>query len=79
MLLGSFYTLPAFQKKYGDYYPAHDGGIWSVPANWQMAFTVVTSVGSLVGVLLGAWQVERWGYRWTLIFHLTVLNAFIGE
>lgn len=77
VLLSSFYALPAFQQKYGEYFPELD--TWAIPANWQVGFAVVVSGGGVLGVLVGAMEVDRWGYRWTLIANLVLIIGCIGE
>lgn len=53
-------------------------GMYIIEAKWQMGLSEATSVGCLFGVLIGAWQVDRFGYRWSMIANMTVLSGFLG-
>jgi len=76
-LLGNFFVLQPFLKKYGDW--NEELGKYVITADWQMGLTQAVSVGCIVGVIGGAWQVDRLGYRWSMISNLIALSGFIGK
>lgn len=76
-LLGNFFVLQPFLKKYGDWNESL--GKYVLTAEWQMGLTQAVSVGCIVGVIAGAYQVDRLGYRWSMISNLVALSGFIGE
>lgn len=76
-LLGSFWALPSFQQRYGQYYPSLQE--YQVPARWQSGISEASSAGSILGIFWGAFLVQRLGYRYSLILNLTLMIPFIGE
>lgn len=72
-LNGNFVALPAFQKAYGI---QHDGE-WVIPTKWQSALFQAGQCGAFIGVFLAGPITNRWGYRWTTIFALILMNATI--
>jgi SP family general alpha glucoside:H+ symporter-like MFS transporter len=64
VLLGSFYALPQFAKKYG--VQAADG-TYTVTAAWQAGLSNGAQVGEIIGLALNGWASERFGYRKTMI------------
>ncbi|RSH91595.1 hypothetical protein EHS25_008964 [Saitozyma podzolica] len=75
-LLGSFWALPSFQERYGQYYPSLQE--YQVPARWQSGISEASSAGAIFGIFWGAFLVQRLGYRWSLILNLALMIPFIG-
>ncbi|THZ36436.1 putative maltose permease [Aureobasidium pullulans] len=61
-LVSSFYALPAFQKKYGQFYE----GEYIISAPWQTGLGMGNAVGQLVGALACGWPLEKFGRKRTL-------------
>lgn len=74
VLMGSFYAVPAFQRKYGHELP--DGSFQLTPA-WQSGLSNGASVGAIMGLFLNGWVSERFGFKKTMIASLTILVALI--
>lgn len=72
-LNGNFVALPAFQKAYG----VRHNGEWVIPTKWQSALFQAGQCGAFIGVFLAGPITNRWGYRWTTIFALILMNATI--
>ncbi|EHA52482.1 hypothetical protein MCOR27_002958 [Pyricularia oryzae] len=72
-LINNFYAFPEFKKKYGEQLP---NGDWEIPAPWQSGLSNGANVGELIGLLLNGWISERFGYRWTVIGCLVLINAW---
>ena len=76
-LLSSFYGLPAFQQRYGEYDPHTKK--WAISAAWQAGLQQSVTVGSFFGIVWGSWLVDRLGYRKALMVNLVLIIPFIGE
>ncbi|KAK9251214.1 hypothetical protein V1507DRAFT_482535 [Lipomyces tetrasporus] len=74
LLLGSFYALPAFVKKFGTLQP---DGSYSVPAPWQAGLSNGAQVGAIIGLFFAGYASERFGYRKTMLTGLITITAFI--
>ncbi|OAQ58889.1 maltose permease [Pochonia chlamydosporia 170] len=62
---GNFFALPAFQKHFGvDYGPEHGG--YQIPARWQVAMSMGSLVGQIIGAYLIAYPMEKYGRKRTL-------------
>ncbi|KAK3905502.1 alpha-glucosides permease MPH3 [Staphylotrichum tortipilum] len=72
-LINNFYAFPQFNKKYGEQLP---NGKWEVTAPWQAGLSNGANVGELIGLLINGWVSERFGYRWTVIACLMLINAW---
>ncbi|KAK4139234.1 uncharacterized protein C8A04DRAFT_33284, partial [Dichotomopilus funicola] len=72
-LINNFYAFPQFNKKYGERLPSGD---WEVTAPWQAGLSNGANVGELIGLLINGWVSERFGYRWTVIVCLMLINAW---
>ncbi|KAL1968082.1 hypothetical protein VTN77DRAFT_2212 [Rasamsonia byssochlamydoides] len=70
---GNFYALPAFQKHFGVYYPGHG---WQVPASWQVAMSMGSLVGQIIGAYLVTFPMEGFGRKKTFAVCL-VLTAIL--
>ncbi|ORY28196.1 putative MFS maltose permease [Naematelia encephala] len=73
-LMGNFFGLPAFQKKYGDELPS---GKFNVSAPTQTELKQVTKAGQIVGLLLAGYLCDRIGYRWTQTLALALIVPII--
>lgn len=69
-------AFPQFNQKYGEQLPNSEK--WEVPAPWQAGLSNGAMVGELIGLLINGWVSERFGYRWTVIASLMVLNGWIA-
>ncbi|CCH41478.1 Hexose transporter 2 [Wickerhamomyces ciferrii] len=74
-LLNSFYAFPAFNRKYGQYYPDIDD--WQVPSKWQTSLSMAVNCGSILGLFFAGLMADRWGYKITLNTALTLITGFI--
>lgn len=74
VLMGSFYAVPSFAKKYGY---RHSDGNYQLTAAWQSGLSNGASVGSILGLLLNGVISERYGYKKTMIGALLTVSAFI--
>ncbi|KAK9236703.1 maltose permease MAL61 [Lipomyces kononenkoae] len=72
-LLGSLFAVPSFKEKFGDY----NDGVWGLPASWQTALSMMVSIGSLFGILIGFHFTERFGYRRIMFVGLVAATGFI--
>ncbi|PCH00206.1 Major facilitator superfamily domain, general substrate transporter [Penicillium occitanis (nom. inval.)] len=59
---GNFFALPAFQQRYGQYVEGHG---WQIPAKWQVAMSMGSLVGQIVGAYLVAFPMEKFGRKKT--------------
>lgn len=73
-LNGNFVALPAFQKHYGVHVEGHG---WTIPTRWQSALFQAGQCGAFVGVFVAGPITNRFGYRWTTMFALMLMNATI--
>lgn len=70
---GNFYALPAFQQHFG--FPVAGHG-YQVPASWQVAISMGSLVGQIVGAYLVTFPMERFGRKKTFAVCL-VLTAIL--
>lgn len=73
-LNGNFVALPAFQKKFGVQIA---DGKWAIPTRWHSALFQSGQCGAFIGVFLAGPITNRFGYRWTTIMALLLMNATI--
>jgi SP family general alpha glucoside:H+ symporter-like MFS transporter len=71
-ILGNFYALPAFQKRFGVYY---EGSGWQIPAKWQVAMSMGSLVGQILGAYLVTFPMERFGRKKTFAVSLCCTAA----
>lgn len=77
-LLGSFWGLSAFAKKFGKEAGVVDGVMtYQVPPGWQTAIGTGTSCAQIVGLFFNGIISERIGYRYTLMGALVAIMCFI--
>ncbi|KAI1084674.1 sugar transporter-like protein [Whalleya microplaca] len=75
ILIGNFFAYPTFQEKFGDYYGGNIG--WQVSGPWQTGLNMGSTAGAVFGGLINGYIASRYGYRWTMIGSLGLLNALI--
>lgn len=73
-LIGNFWGYPAFQKKYGTFYP---GIGYQVPAKWQVALPDSATVGIILGSQLNGFLTAKFGYRKVMISSLILIIGLI--
>jgi MFS transporter, SP family, general alpha glucoside:H+ symporter len=77
-LLGSFWGMTAFARKYGEPAGLVDGvQTYQVRAGWQTALGVATPLAQMVGLTINGFASERYGYRFTMIGALIAVTCFI--
>ena len=74
-IIYSFYALPAFTKKYGQYYGPDIG--YEVSAKWQNVLGMGTPVGQFLGAFTASYPMERWGRKPVFAVSLLFTTAFI--
>jgi len=75
VLIGSFFGLPSFTKKYGTFLNNTSG--YQISAPWQAGLSNGTSIGTFIGSMLNGYFVFKFGYRKTLLFSLCLIVGFI--
>lgn len=63
-IMGSLYAVPAFQEAYGI---RQDDGSYEISAAWQSGMGGITGVTSIIGMFLGGYATERFGFRKTMM------------
>jgi SP family general alpha glucoside:H+ symporter-like MFS transporter len=77
-LLGNFYAMPAFAKKFGEPAGIVDGvQTYQVTVTWQNALGNGTATAQIIGLFINGIVSERIGYRWTMIGSLFLITCFI--
>ncbi|KAK6199587.1 maltose permease [Scheffersomyces amazonensis] len=74
-LLNSFFAFPAFNRKFGNYYP--ELGEYQVPARWQTGLNMGYSSGCVIGLAIAGYVTDIIGYRKTMMCSLGSSIAFI--
>ncbi|KAK6462830.1 maltose permease [Scheffersomyces coipomensis] len=74
-LLNSFFGFPAFNKKFGNYYP--ELGEYQVPARWQTGLNMGYNCGCIVGLAIAGYVADVIGYRKTMMSALATSVALI--
>ncbi|KAL3952556.1 hypothetical protein ACCO45_012499 [Purpureocillium lilacinum] len=72
-LNGNFVAQAAFQKRYG----VLVGEGWTIETKWQSALFQSGQCGAFLGVFMAGPVTNRFGYRWTTIMALILMNATI--
>ncbi|KAH7014420.1 general substrate transporter [Microdochium trichocladiopsis] len=75
-LLGNLYGQPAFRKQFGVLISAATD-TYEIPAQWQAGLGNGSSCGQLIGLLLGGYCSERFGFHRTAIGSLAVITCLI--
>ena len=77
-LIGNFYGMPQFDKRYGGPAGVVDGvQTYQIGAAWQSALSNGGQVGSIIGLFANGIISERIGYRKTMIGALCLIICFI--
>lgn len=74
VLMGSFYAVDAFNKKYGS---LQTDGTYYLSAAWQSGLSNSMSVGQIFGLFICGLVSERLGYRKTMLSALCAVICFI--
>ncbi|OBT39587.1 hypothetical protein VE00_10551 [Pseudogymnoascus sp. WSF 3629] len=72
-IMGNFFALPAFQQHFGIYYEGHG---YQIPASWQVAMSMGSLVGQVVGAFLVSYPMERYGRKKTFGVCLLLTGIF---
>ncbi|KAL4816953.1 general substrate transporter [Aspergillus spinulosporus] len=75
-LIASFFTFPAFRKKYGEPVPSKPG-THEISSTWQASLTDGAVVGEILGLLVNGYLADYFGYRRTILGALALLSGFI--
>ncbi|EXJ67273.1 uncharacterized protein A1O5_09286 [Cladophialophora psammophila CBS 110553] len=73
-ITGNFFALPSFQSHFGHQVPGHG---YQIPANWQVAMSMGSLVGQIIGAYIVAWPMEKIGRRKTLAVYLLFTSALV--
>lgn len=73
-LIGSFYGLPAFQKRFGQQIGPDE---YVITAAWQTGISNAVQIGQILGLMINGWACDRFGYKKTIAFSLVTICAFI--
>ncbi|KAF9874077.1 hypothetical protein CkaCkLH20_08449 [Colletotrichum karsti] len=73
-IMGSLYAVPAFQQDYGARLP---DGSYQISASWQSGMGAITGVTSILGMFLGGYLAERFGFRKTMAAALLSMPPII--
>lgn len=78
-LLGNFYGLQTFNRKYGVPTGEVKDGVaqYQVQAHWQSALGPGSGAAQIIGLMINGIVSERIGYRWTMIGSLFLITCFI--
>ena len=77
-LLGNFYGIPAFAKKFGKPAAIVDGvQTYQVPAAWQSALGNGTATAQIIGLFINGILSERIGYRKMMMGSLVLVACCI--
>lgn len=74
VLMGSFYALPSFKKKYGE---LNADGTYGIPAAWQAGLSNAMNSGQILGLFATGIISERFGYRKTMMGSLLLIIGFV--
>ncbi|KAH7009021.1 MFS maltose permease MalP [Ilyonectria destructans] len=74
VLMGSFYAMEPFNKKYGE---LQADGTYQLTASWQAGLSNAMNVGQIIGLFITGIVSERLGYRKTMLAALTAVTGFI--
>ncbi|PWN51709.1 putative maltose permease [Violaceomyces palustris] len=74
MLLGNFFAMPAFTKRYG---VCNGAGECQIPAPWMSGLNNGALVGEILGLQLTGVFSEKYGYKRTMLVALVFMTGFI--
>lgn len=72
-LFGAFYGYPAFQKEFGE----KVGDSYQVPAKWQTIFSMMSGVGSIIGIAIVGPFIDKFGHRKVFMFTLACMIGIV--
>ncbi|KAK1724793.1 general substrate transporter [Colletotrichum acutatum] len=73
-LIGNFYGLPQFRRRFG---VRLENGDYQLTSTWQSGLQNATQVGQMIGLFIGGIVAERYGYKKTFLGALVLNIAFI--
>lgn len=73
-VVGSLYSVPAFQKDFGS---RTARGNYEISAAWQSGMSGITGVSVVLGMLLGGYASERFGFRKTMMAALISMPPIV--
>ncbi|KAI5464959.1 general substrate transporter [Mariannaea sp. PMI_226] len=73
-LIGSFYGLPQFRKRFGVHLA---NGDYQLTSAWQSGLQNATQIGQMLGLFMGGILADRYGYKKTFIGALILNIAFV--
>jgi SP family general alpha glucoside:H+ symporter-like MFS transporter len=73
-IMGSLFAQPAFQKDFGFQAP---NGTYQISAPWQSGLNGMSGVCSILGMFLGGYVTERFGFRKTMMATLISMPPII--
>ncbi|KAF5634515.1 general alpha-glucoside permease [Fusarium sp. NRRL 25303] len=73
-LIGNFYGLPQFRKRFGEQLA---NGDYQLTSTWQSGLQNGTQIGQMIGLFFGGIFAERFGYKKTFICALILNIVFI--
>lgn len=74
VLIGNLFAQPAFQRRYGNYYPTLG---YQISGPWQVGLGNATACGTIIGALANGWLTHRFGYRRVLLVSIASVTGFI--
>ncbi|GAA5901835.1 hypothetical protein JCM6882_008685 [Rhodosporidiobolus microsporus] len=77
VLLGSFYALPQFTRKFGVPVAGSDPVRYTITASWQAGLSNGAKCGEVIGLAVNGYVVERFGCRKTMVVALGTLICWI--
>ncbi|GAA5821067.1 hypothetical protein JCM11251_001946 [Rhodosporidiobolus azoricus] len=77
VLLGSFYALPQFTRKFGVAIAGSDPVRYTITAPWQAGLSNGAKCGEIIGLAVNGFVVERFGARKTMLTALSLLICWI--
>lgn len=52
---------------------------YQLSAGWQGALSQAGNIGNVLGIAIGTFTIDKWGYRKTLLANYAIIMPFIGE
>ena len=63
-------------KFFGSYHA--DIKDWQLTGGWQGALSQAGNIGNVLGIAIGTFAIDRFGYRKTLLANYAIIMPFIG-
>lgn len=73
-LIGSLIAFTPFVEKFGT---LNSSGKYAISAAWQSGVSNAAGCGQVFGLILAGLEVDRFGYRYTMIFNLLLFGALV--